>query len=116
VPLRAPISNEKVNACRRQPPDFQIPEQVRRVKSTVSYIASSHAANILGIIVRRLLDVLLGLTMLVASFSGTLYRLDHGSMDFIKKLNVPDPLPPHDDIVFARSRAPFTLDANQGPP
>jgi hypothetical protein len=53
--------------------------------------------------VRLLRDVLLGLTVLVGSFYGTLYSLDHGLMDFIKKLNAPRPLPPHDDIVFARS-------------
>jgi hypothetical protein len=48
-------------------------------------------------------DVLLGLTVLVGSFCGTLYCLDHGFIEFIKKLNAPRPLPPHDDIVFARS-------------
>jgi hypothetical protein len=52
---------------------------------------------------RSLRDVLFGLTVLVGSFYGTLYCLDHGLMDFIKKLNAPRPLPPHDDIVFARS-------------
>jgi hypothetical protein len=34
------------------------------------------------------------------SFYGTLYYLDHGSME---EPNAPRPLPPHDDIVFARS-------------
>jgi hypothetical protein len=53
--------------------------------------------------VRLLRDVLLGLTVLFGSFYGTLYSLDHGLMDFIKKLEAPRPLPPHDDIVFARS-------------
>jgi hypothetical protein len=58
---------------------------------------------------RLLRDVLLGLTILVGSFYGTLYCLDHGLMDyhglmdFAKKLNAPRPLPPHDDIVFSRS-------------
>jgi hypothetical protein len=52
---------------------------------------------------RLLRDVLLGLTVLVGSFYGTLYCLDHGLTDFVKKLNAPRPLPPHDDIVFARS-------------
>jgi hypothetical protein len=52
---------------------------------------------------RLLRDVLLGVTVLVGSFYGTLYWLDHGLMDFIKKLNAPRPLPPHNDIVFARS-------------
>jgi hypothetical protein len=52
---------------------------------------------------RLLRDVLLGVTVLVGSFYGTLYGLDHGVTDFIKKLNAPRPLPPHDDIVFARS-------------
>jgi hypothetical protein len=53
--------------------------------------------------VRLLRDVLLGLTVLVGSFYGTLYCLDHRVMDLIKKLNAPRHLPPHDDIVFARS-------------
>jgi len=52
---------------------------------------------------RLLRDALLGLTVLFGSFYGTLYCIDHGLMDFIKKLNAPRPLPPHDDIVFARS-------------
>jgi hypothetical protein len=52
---------------------------------------------------RLLRDVLLGLTVLVGSFYGTLYWFDHGLMDFVKKPNAPRPLPPHDDIVFARS-------------
>jgi hypothetical protein len=52
---------------------------------------------------RLLRDALLGLTVLVGSFYGTLYCLDHGLIDFIRKLNAPRPLPPHDDIVFARS-------------
>jgi hypothetical protein len=52
---------------------------------------------------RSLRDMLLGLTILVGSFYGTLYCLDHGLMDFVKKLNAPRPLPPHDDIVFSRS-------------
>jgi hypothetical protein len=52
---------------------------------------------------RLLRDVLLGLTVLVGSFYGTLYCLDQGLIDFIKKLNAPRPLPPHDDIVFARA-------------
>jgi hypothetical protein len=52
---------------------------------------------------RLLRDVLLATTVLVGSFYGTLYCLDHGFMDIIKKLNAPRPLPPHDDIVFARS-------------
>jgi hypothetical protein len=52
---------------------------------------------------RLLRDVLLGLTVLFGSFYGTLYCLDHGLLDFVKKLNAPRPLPPHDDIAFARS-------------
>jgi hypothetical protein len=52
---------------------------------------------------RLLRDALLGLSVLIGSFYGTLYCLDHGLMDFIGKLNAPRPLPPHDDIVFARS-------------
>jgi hypothetical protein len=57
----------------------------------------------IGNAARLLRDVLLGLTVLVGSFYGTLYCLDHGLIDFIKRLNAPRPLPPHDDIVFARA-------------
>jgi hypothetical protein len=65
---------------------------------------------------RLLRDVLSGATVLVGAFSGTFYCLDHGLMDFIKRLNAPRPLPPHNEIAFVRSRvSPFTLDANQGP-
>jgi hypothetical protein len=53
--------------------------------------------------VRLLRDVLFGLTVLFGSFAGTLYCLDHGLMDFIRSLSAPRPLPPHDDIVFART-------------
>jgi hypothetical protein len=53
--------------------------------------------------VRLLRDVLFCLTVLFGSFAGTLYCLDHGLMDFIRSLGAPRPLPPHDDIVFARA-------------
>jgi hypothetical protein len=59
--------------------------------------------SLLSSFARLLRDVLLGLTVLVGAFYGALYCLDHGLMDFIIKLNAPRPLPPHDDIVFARS-------------
>jgi hypothetical protein len=52
---------------------------------------------------RLLRDLLLAITVLVGSFYGALYCLDHGFMDLIKRLNAPRPLPPHDDILFARS-------------
>jgi hypothetical protein len=59
--------------------------------------------SLLSSFARLLRDVLLGLTVLVGAFYGALYCLDHGLMDFIRKLDAPRPLPPHDDVIFARS-------------
>jgi hypothetical protein len=102
VPLRARILNKKVNTCRRLPPDIQVSAQVRRAKSTVCYTNSCHIACIsryysdaldarsrlsLSTFTRLLRDALSGATFLVGSFSGTLYCLDRGSMDLIKKMH-----------------------------
>jgi hypothetical protein len=92
------ILNKKVNPCRQLLPDIQITAQVCRARSTVCYTTSSHAAHH------------------CRYYSETLdARSRLSPQQFHAFVARSDTLPPHDDIVFARSRAlPFTLDANQG--